>query len=137
VIRFAAICILVVRCTIFQEEEVYEFFAFLDETSIKLVDKEHVVEEKQNAVESALEKMSKCKKLKNLYFTMLNKCEVDKKCASIMEKKFVYYRKWLKNTCVRGKKKTEIKIYTHPKKKTQSSFTRGEINAKCKERKIA
>jgi hypothetical protein len=44
--------------------------------------------------------MSKCKKLKNLYFTMLNKCEVDKKCASIMEKKFVYYRKWLKNTCV-------------------------------------
>ena len=100
------------RCTIFQEEEVYEFFAFLDETSIKLVDKEHVVEEKQNAVESALEKMSKCKKLKNLYFTMLNKCEVDKKCASFMEKKFVYYRKWLKNTCVRGKKKTEIKIYT-------------------------
>lgn len=125
------------RCTIFQEEEVYEFFAFLDETSIKLVDKEHVVEEKQNAVESALEKMSKCKKLKNLYFTMLNKCEVDKKCASIMEKKFVYYRKWLKNTCVRGKKKTEIKIYTPPSpKKTQSSFTRGEINAKCKERKI-
>ena len=78
-IRFAVICILVVPCTIFQEEEVYEFFAFLDETSIKLVDKEHVVEEKQNAVESALEKLSKCKKLKNLYFTMLNKCEVDKK----------------------------------------------------------
>ena len=96
-IRFAAICILVVRCTIFQEEEVYEFFAFLDEMSIKLVNKEHVVQEKQNAVEFALEKLSKCKKLKDLYFTMLNKCEVDKK--------FVYYRKWLKNTCVQGKKK--------------------------------
>ena len=55
-IRFAAICTLVVRCTIFQEEEVYEFFVFLDETSIILVEKEHVVEEKQNAIESALEK---------------------------------------------------------------------------------
>jgi hypothetical protein len=71
------------------KEEVYEFFAFLDETSIKLVDKEHVVEEKQNAIESALEKLSKCKKLKNLYFTMLNKCKVDTKCASIMEKKII------------------------------------------------
>jgi hypothetical protein len=57
-------------------------------------------------------------------------------CFDYGEFFFIYYRKWLKNTCIRGKKKTEIKIYNSPSKKTPSSFTRGEINAKCKERKI-
>jgi hypothetical protein len=51
-----------------------------------------------------------------------------------MEKKFVYYREMVeKYMRSRPKKKTELKIYTPP---PQSSFTRGEINAKCKERKI-
>ena len=114
------------RCTIFQEEEVYEFFAFLDETSIKLVDKEHVVEEKQNAVESALEKMSKCKKLKNLYFTMLNKCEVDKKMCFDYGKKICLLQKMVeKYMRSRQKKKTKIKIYTSPKKNPRVALQEG------------
>ena len=56
-------------------------------------------------------------------------------CFDYGKKQIIYYRKWLKNTCVRGKKKRD-KNLQFPLKKTPSSFTRGEINAKCKERKI-
>jgi hypothetical protein len=126
VIRFAAICILVVRCTIFQEEEVYEFFAFLDETSIKLVDKEHVVEEKQNAVESALEKMSKCKKLKNLYFTMLNKCEVDKKMCFDYGKKICLLQKMVEKYMRSRQKKNEDKnLHPLPKNPPRVALQEG------------
>jgi hypothetical protein len=43
----------------------------------------------------------------------------------------------LKNTCVRGKRKNgDNNLQPPPPQIKPSSFTRGEINAKCKESKI-
>ena len=116
------------------KEEIYEFFAFLDEASIQLLDKEHVIQEKQNAIKSALDKLSTCKKLRNLYFTMLNKCEVDTNCASTMET--IYLLQKMVEKYMRSRQKTEIKHYNFQPQK-MSSTTRGEIKAKCKKSKIS
>ena len=68
---------------------------------------------------------------------MLNKCKVDKKnVLRLWGKKNYLLQKMVEKYMRSRQKKPEITIYNSPLKKNPSSFTRGEINAKCKERKI-
>ena len=56
------------------QEDTFPFFNYLDAASMKLLSKETLLHKKQNAIENALEKLSKCRTLREYYFEMLKNC---------------------------------------------------------------
>lgn len=53
------------------KQDTIQFFSFLDAVSLKLLDLDHLLSQKHDAVEIALEKLSKCKKLRKEFFECL------------------------------------------------------------------
>ncbi|CAC5395842.1 unnamed protein product [Mytilus coruscus] len=109
------------------KEDTIQFFSFLDAVSLKLLDLDHLLSQKHDAVEIALEKMSKCKKLRKEFFIMLEKCDIN----DLSQTDKIFLLQTIVVKYIKSRQKTEIKRNNFQPKK-MSSTTRGEIKVKCK-----
>ncbi|CAC5395845.1 unnamed protein product [Mytilus coruscus] len=109
------------------KEDTIQFFSFLDAVSLKLLDLDHLLSQKHDAVEIALEKMSKCKKLRKEFFIMLEKCDIN----DLSQTDKIFLLQTIVVKYIKSRQKTEIKRNNCQPKK-MSSTTRGEIKVKCK-----
>ena len=92
-----------------------KFFRYLDQATVILLHKEHFKTKTKNTVKIALQQLSTCKTLRNIYFEMLGKCGANQMKAS-KEEKYIYYRNLLLNICASDKKqKLNVSIISQRK----------------------